>query len=478
MKFSDINFEYTDAQEERIHAPELIDNAYVDINSVTEEIFKPNKYLIYGSKGAGKSALASKLKTISASRWDFFCQVDDLEEFEFNLLKKTSGTSGEKVGGSVTVWKLLLYIRIVSLYQGNGFLTDAGSSATALFDDLKKYGLLGSNSLIQVVQETSRKGLYSKFSSTIASIQGKYDKSTDLKVKDPAELVEAIELALSELPLVDASHFLVLDGLDYLLRNGRNHAGYLADLVAAIRQVNNFFSEKANNSKVVILFRDEVLDLVPDPNLTKRANDNGIPLDWYDKEGKPFDSYLLKVIESRAHLSGFNKDIKYLWKEWFPQTIAGKDSILFVLDSTRYLPRDLISFFRAMQSLKKEPPFTVQDVFSALNSYSEWFASELSDALVGLVDEDVRGNIEGILSEIGPRFETSDFKESLDEYGLDEEHAEKILSILFNTSWVGNVWQKYDSPRYAWKVRRKKAVFSPRKTSVVHNGLLKALNLR
>ncbi|QPB83538.1 hypothetical protein CWC22_011290 [Pseudoalteromonas rubra] len=478
MKFSSINFEYTDAQEERIHAPELIDSAYVDINSITEEIFKPNKYLVYGPKGAGKSALASKLTAMSESRWDFFCEVDDLEEFEFNLLKKTSGISGEKLGGSVTVWKLLLYIRVVSLYQDNKYLTDAGSSAEALFDDLKKYGLLASDSLIQVVQETSRKGLYSKFSSTLASIQGKFDRSVESKVKDPAELVNAIELALSELPEISSSHFLVLDGLDYLLRNGRNFAGYLADLVAATRQVNNFFSHNNNHSKVIILFRDEVLDLVPDPNLTKRANDNGISLDWYDKVGRPFDSYLLKVIENRAHMAGYNKDIKYLWKEWFPIEILGRDSILFVLDSTRCLPRDLISFFRAMQSLKKEPPFNEQDVFFALNSYSEWFASELSDALVGLVDEDVRNSLEGILSEIGPRFETHQFKSSLDEYGLDDEHAEKILNILFSTSWIGNVWQKYDSPRYAWKHRRKKAVFSPRKRAVVHNGLLKALNLR
>ncbi len=478
MKFSEINFEYTDAQEERIHAPELINSAYVDINNITKEIFKSNKYLVYGSKGSGKSALASKLKAMSEASWDIFCEVDDLEEFEFNLLKKTSGKAGEKIGGSVTVWKLLLYIRMVSLYQGNVSLVDLNNSMTALCHDLEKYGLLVSKSLISVAQETSRRGLYSKFSSTIASIQSKHDKSTELKIKDPAELVEAIELALSDLPVIEASHFLVLDGLDYLLRKGHNHAEYLADLIAAIRQVNNFFSEKGNNSKIIILFRDEVLDLVPDPNLTKRANDNGIALDWYDKEGKPFESYLLQVIESRAHLAGFNKGIRDLWKGWFPAKIARKDSLLFVLDSTRYLPRDLISFFRALQSLKKEPPFTDQDVFSALNSYSEWYASELSDSLVGLLDDDVRSNIEAILSEIGPRFETKDFKDILSEYGCNEEHAEKILSILFNTSWIGNVWEKYNSPRYAWKHRRKKAVFSPKKTSVVHNGLLKALSLR
>lgn len=478
MKFSDINFNYTDAQEERIYAPELIDSAYVDINNITEEVLKPNKYLVHGPKGAGKSALASKLKFMSESQWDFFCEIDDMEEFEFNLLKKTSGISGEKVGGSVTVWKLLLYIRILSLYQDNSFLTDSGSTINALFSDLKTYGFLSSKSLLQVVQETSRKGLYSKFSTTVASFQGKAEKAADSKVKDPAELVEAIESALKELPEITSKHYLVIDGLDYLLRNGRGFSGYLADLIAAVRQVNNYFSELKNQSKVIVLFRDEVLALVPDPNLTKRINDNGIPLDWYDKEGKPFDSYLLQVIESRAQIAGFNKDIKYLWKEWFPVKIANKDSILFVLDSTRYLPRDLISFFRSLQALKKEPPFNDQDIFSALNSYSDWFASELSDALVGLVDENVRDSIEGIFSEIGPRFDTSDFKESLEEYGLDKEHAEKILHTLFNTSWIGNVWTKYDSPRYAWKHRRKKSVFSPRKKSVVHNGLLKSLSLR
>ncbi|NOR69198.1 MAG: hypothetical protein GQ532_05800 [Methylomarinum sp.] len=478
MKFTKINFEYTDAQEERVHAPELIDSAYVDINNITKEIFKPNKYLVYGPKGSGKSALASKLKSMSEREWDFFCDIDDLEEFEFNLLRKTGGVTSEKIGGSVTVWKLLLYIRVFSLYKQDQLLTDSGSTATALFDDLKTYGFMASKSIIQVVQETSRKGLYSKFSNSIASIQGKIERNRESKVKDPAELVETIELALSELPNFPSKHYLVLDGLDYLLRNGKTNASYLADLVAAVRQVNNKFSELGNSSKVIVLFRDEVLELVPDPNLTKRKNDNGISLDWYDKEGKPFESYLLKVIENRAHLAGYSKSIRELWKEWFPAELARKDSVTFILDSTRYLPRDMISMFRCLQSLGKEPPFSEQDIFSAINSYSEWFVSELSDGLVGLVDEEIRSSVEGILSEVGPRFSTKEFKIALDEHDLDDSHAEKVLHALFSTSWIGNVWTKYERPRYAWKHRRKKAVFSPMKTSVVHNGLLKALSLR
>jgi ABC-type multidrug transport system fused ATPase/permease subunit len=60
--FRDINFRYTDAQEERLHAPELIDKAFVDIENILEEIEKPEKFLVVGPKGAGKSALSSKLQ--------------------------------------------------------------------------------------------------------------------------------------------------------------------------------------------------------------------------------------------------------------------------------------------------------------------------------------------------------------------------------------------------------------------------------
>jgi len=33
-KFQDINFKYTDAEEEKLYAPELIDKAYIDINNI------------------------------------------------------------------------------------------------------------------------------------------------------------------------------------------------------------------------------------------------------------------------------------------------------------------------------------------------------------------------------------------------------------------------------------------------------------
>lgn len=61
-QFKNINFKYTDAEEEKLYAPELIDQAYVDVNGILNVIKSPEKYLVIGPKGSGKSALSSKLQ--------------------------------------------------------------------------------------------------------------------------------------------------------------------------------------------------------------------------------------------------------------------------------------------------------------------------------------------------------------------------------------------------------------------------------
>lgn len=89
--FLDINFKYTDAEEEKLYAPELLDHAYVDINQVLEKVRSREKFLVIGPKGSGKTALSSKLSLMEKSEWDLFVETDILEQFEFQLLKRTGG---------------------------------------------------------------------------------------------------------------------------------------------------------------------------------------------------------------------------------------------------------------------------------------------------------------------------------------------------------------------------------------------------
>lgn len=477
--FKDINFKYTDAEEEKLYAPELIDQAYVDINGILKEIEKPENFLVIGPKGSGKTALSSKLQLMGNSQWDLFVDHDELEQFEYSLLDKCGAQKGTSVGGALTVWQLILSIRLLSLFLKDISFKEKNPEIEKLHSNLIAYGLADSDSIINIVQYTSRRGIFGKIKSAISEVRGEKTEEENYKVKDPAAIYSAIKEVLKKMTVAESRYFLLLDGLDHILRKGKNNAPYIADLINAVRQLNIFLAECGVTAKVIILIRNEVLQIVPDPNLTKRINDNGVQLKWYDNTRSPFDTSLLKIIENRASLVGYRQDIKTLWNEWFTPKINNSSSFEFVILNTRFLPRDLISFFREVQRLGKKPPFNRIDVLSALNNYSDWFQQELSDALVGLIDEKLRIELPDIITSLGRTFSLDQFKIKLNEYGISaSSDAEQVARDLFNASWIGNVWDTdKGTPRYSWKHRKLNAKLNPQHQIMVHSGLWKTLNL-
>lgn len=477
--FKDINFRYTDGQEEKIYAPELIEKAYVDIDNILEEIDRPEKFIVIGPKGAGKSALSSKLQINSESMWDLFVSSDELEQFEFNLLEKTGAEKGTSIGGATTVWQMLLSIRLIPLLLSDESICSSNEKLIRFHESLKKYGLASSDSLINIVQYTSRRGIFSNIKSAMAELRGEKIEEEQFKLKDPAAVVEAIKSVFQTISSANSKYYLVIDGLDHPIRNGRSNAQYISDLINSARILNNFFGELKISAKVIILIRDEILAIVPDPNLSKRINDNGILLRWYDNTRSPFDTSLFGIIEKRAELVGIKSSASDLWNGWFPEKINGRDSVGFVLDNTRYLPRDLISFFREIQKLRKNPPFHRDDVLAALNNYSDWYLQELSDALVGLVDEKVRNDLPSILSSLGRDFTFEALSEALIARGVKtKDEAEAVAKELFNTSWLGNVWRtSQGTERFSWRHRKRNATLNPSQAIRLHSGIWKALNL-
>lgn len=477
-QFRDINFRYTDAEEERLYAPELIEKAFVDINGILANIKYPEKFIVIGPKGSGKTALSSKLQMLQNTHWNLFVDNDILEQFEFPLLKKTGGQKGVSIGGALSAWQLILSIRLLPLLLKDEKLCHQNPKLIEFNNHLKKHGLSASNSLVSIVQYTSRRGVFAKVKTALTEFGCDIAEEENCKIKDPASLYSAVADVFRNIDPADSEYYLILDGLDYILREGRNNMPFIADLINAVREINMFFRRQNLNAKIIILIRNEVLRIVPDPNLTKRANDNGVHLKWYDNSRSPFETSLLKVIENRASLCGFKMPIKSLWDSWFPKLINSTSTFEFVIVNTRYLPRDIISFFRELQSLDKEPPFNRIDVLSALNNYSDWFLQELNDALVGMLDEKIRNSIPDILAELGREFSLKNLKVKLEERDLSSESVENVARELFNASWIGNVWRTDEgSNRFSWKHRKINAKLNLKHRLMVHAGLWKTLNL-
>jgi hypothetical protein len=477
--FGKINFKYTDATEEKVYAPEIIEDCFVDLENILERINEPSKFIVLGTKGSGKSALASKLQISSGYRWNKFVSTDDLEQFEFNLLDKTGGEKGKSIGGAISVWQLLLLIRIISLFLQDKNFRLENRGVDALGSALQRHGLAPSSSLVSIVQQTSRRGAFFTFKTIYTELRGESTNDTTTKLKDPAAVLESLKELIGECKPSSSSFRFIIDGLDHPLKGGRTTAAYLGDLINAARALNLYFASLSVDAKVILMIRDEVIELIPDPNLAKRLNDNGIPLKWYDNARTPLETPLLKVIEMRAHAAGFVEPINELWSSWFSNYIDSKESAGFILDNTRFLPRDLISFFRELQQIGAKPPFQRNQILAALGNYSEWFLQELSDGLVGFVVEEVRCELPAILSELGRRFDFEAFTNKLKEHGLnDRQSPEEIARYMFNASWIGNVWKTDEgTDRFSFKHRKRNAKFNRNRDILVHNGLWKALNL-
>lgn len=476
--FQNINFRYTDAQEEKHYSPEIIEKTFVDLGNILEKIKRPEKFIVSGPKGAGKSALASKLQMESEHSWNLFVNSDNLEQFDFRLLAKSTSEKACGLNSTVNVWQLLLLIRFVPLFLNDHAVADGNDSLRKLNLGLERIGLETSDSLINIVEYTSSKGVFSKLKGLAGEVGFNIGSNEKCNIKQPAEIVNTIKYVLREIRGVELKkYYLILDGLDYTIRYGIDNAHYLADLISASRLLNLYFSNLKIDAKIILLLRDEILTAIPDPNLAKRINDNGIPLKWYDNSRDPFRTSLLEVIQKRANLVGITGNISDIWSQWFDSDVEQKE-LKLILDNTRYLPRDLISFFRELQKIKTTPPFSREDILAALANYSDWFFSELNDSLVGIIDEDIRVNLPSILSSVGKKFSIDDFNNAKEKIcPTSKSSSESILRELFNTSWIGNMWDDNGQFRYAWRHRKKNAVFNSNFSICLHKGLYKTLNL-
>ena len=81
--FRDIAFGYVSAEAERSHDPGLLLEGYVDLGDASEKALKDHRYLFLGHKGAGKSAMAERIKLMLDGNPHAFVKLVSLSDFPF-----------------------------------------------------------------------------------------------------------------------------------------------------------------------------------------------------------------------------------------------------------------------------------------------------------------------------------------------------------------------------------------------------------
>lgn len=121
-RFNDINFGQARAEWESATNPELIQKGFLDPNGIVPVLMDKSTYLVLGSKGSGKSAIAEKLRLESTYKTKTITTIEHLSDFPYTSFGKIMAGKEEPEARFPTTWSwLLLIVLLDSFSKGPSF---------------------------------------------------------------------------------------------------------------------------------------------------------------------------------------------------------------------------------------------------------------------------------------------------------------------------------------------------------------------
>ncbi len=406
-RVGDINFGSIEAKHDLIGATPSAQrqfvSSYVKPQSVSySDIFQGNKFLVYGVKGTGKTALLHYLSLLAKDNGrdtQFLLFSKHVTEDDRRNLSKAAGYSIteyqprqiEQDFEAVWLWyfhrhvaktlsnqefpspELSAYVKYVSHVSG-----DSETSWTT-----KLWRLLPSfkNGKIEI------KG---KIPAAEAGISGEFEARGDHHEVSLTKAAERANELLEDIGQLSVEHIIFVDELELTLsssvdfvRDGRTISG----LIRAAAHINEILRITQSNFKIVCAVRSEVLrsSYVSGDEINKIVFDFGIPIKWnhaFNEEGHP----LLKIIENRI-ISSFAElqttvDRSQIWNRFFPDAIQGVWMKNWILDRTWYRPRDIVRLLTICRDFDKDGVTFSQNAFEqSARDYSDSCWIEISEEL-------------------------------------------------------------------------------------------------
>lgn len=406
--FKNIDFGEIDANAEHLMAvlrkdKPIFEKAFVSPPMQNLDRFKKQeKFLIYGQKGTGKSAILRHLESAAGQngfKTDYIIFKDSITEesdlFEGGILSFVSEQDILRIRHYLHVMKRMLLLKLLYLLieeKGEAVANTVESTVPFLgkvmewfrnstLADVSSYAIRTAFDLAASVKKDEVEALKS------------VDFSKLLKAQNDSLLKAVISQAKKEnfqaIIFVDEIHFAFKDSEAY-----RQDAMLVRDCIAAALNLNESFIRNGVSCFIQLAVRSEFLEhpIIAQAEIQNQINSFGEPVDWssakYDRNSRLWN-FILERIKLR--------DSKVTFPQFFDNYV-GKGRTVSLLEYTWSKPRDLVRFFNvAKRRFPDAATLNKSEFDSVVKEYSIDAWRELRTALSSFLNEGALLTLEDFL---------------------------------------------------------------------------------
>lgn len=478
MNLGEYKFGYADATKELMIEPEIFESAFYDPRDILNKLLNTWKYMLIGRKGVGKSAFSSKIQYISNKNNDYYAYPIQLNDFEYTTFAKAS-SDGDLVGTKkyLDAWNFIILLNTYKILSEHLKITEVDKFNETI-NLLSKLGFPVTDSFKASVTNVSRL----KMGANVGVFDAEYETEFGHKPISFSDrigsLVEKMQETLSSIYL-PGKLFVLIDGVDDILRIKKNQLEILSSLIRSIDILNqNFFTNKIN-IKLLLFIREDIINQITDPDLNKIKRDGSIHLSWVDNTDD-----LKEIAELRFNLSNATK-VQDNWYKIFPQELQGKSSWDALLEHTLYKPRDVLQFLCTCQELyPNKESLAHSDMKNAIKNYSrDYFIEEMKNELSGYIDDILINTLPSIFQKLGSSsFTLEKFVQVVNEQASSKVYSEQdikqLLLVLFESGYIGQLIRgNRGKESVVFKYRNPAAAIDYSQKILIHRGIQKGLSV-
>lgn len=478
MKLKDYILGYADATKEYLLEPAIFESAFFDPNNILEKLEETWKYILIGRKGVGKSAYNAKLQSLSNNNDKFLTYFIPLNNFEYSTFAKTN--SDNDIVGTKKYLESWQFILLLSIYKILNTLDMTEiNSFQEMIGILNKFEFDINEDLRKNVTKVSKLKLGANVGVFDANYEAEFGTKPFSFTERISTLIDKMKKCLDDIYL-DKRIFLLIDGVDDILRFKKNQLEILSSLIRSVDTLNEYFLRNEIQVKIILSIREDILNNFTDPDLNKLKRDGAINLTWTENTQD-----LKQIVELRLKMSNKDDSNCDMWYKIFPRQIRNMDSWKYLLDHTLYKPRDVLQFLVTCQDLfPNKEKLTHADMLGAIKSYSrDYFIEEMKNELSGFSDDLLINSLPSILQKIGSRaFNLGEFIKITNEQTTLKKYSEQdikyLLLMLFQSGYIGQLIKTNSGKEsVVFKYRNPNSNIDYSQKFISHRGLHKGLGI-